>query len=88
MAAARFEIRGEVQGVGFRQFALRTALRLELSGWVRNRDDGSVEAVASGADAALDCFERELGQGPLGARVHQVVRHRAEASWPSGFTIK
>lgn len=70
--AARFIVHGRVQGVGFRYSAQRKAARLELTGWVRNNPDGTVEAVAEGTPEALVGFERWLRSGPIGARVDRV----------------
>lgn len=72
MAARRFVIRGIVQGVGFRHALRREAQRLALAGWVRNRADGSVEAVASGDAQALDALQRWAHRGPPAARVEAV----------------
>jgi acylphosphatase len=83
MAAARFLVRGMVQGVGFRWFVATEARRLSLVGWVANLPDGRVEVVAQGTEAALGQLEVALGRGPRGARVdgvdksaspHEVVR--------------
>jgi acylphosphatase len=72
--AARLEIEGRVQGVGFRWWTVHQARALGLAGWVRNRRDGSVEAMAIGAAAALDQLERLCWQGPSAARVTSVRR--------------
>ncbi len=63
---------GTVQGVGFRAFTVREAKRLGLDGWVRNRRDGTVEAVFRGEAAAIDRMLLALGVGPPGARVVNV----------------
>jgi acylphosphatase len=68
----RVFVEGYVQGVGYRYFAYRVAQRHNVSGWVRNRRDGSVEALARGAAADVDAFIAELGRGPYGAEVRQV----------------
>ncbi len=60
---------GHVQGVGYRAFACAEARRLGLKGWVVNRDDGAVEAVAYGDGAALGDLVARLRQGPSGATV-------------------
>jgi len=70
---ARVEVRGRVQGVGFRWFARESARRRGLSGWVRNREDGCVEVAASGPPEAVERFLGELRRGPAGARVDEVV---------------
>jgi acylphosphatase len=62
-------IEGAVQGVGFRDFAIREATQRKLKGWVRNRMDGSVEAVASGRRSAVESFITACVKGPKGARV-------------------
>ncbi|MGH9488502.1 MAG: acylphosphatase [Terriglobales bacterium] len=88
MAAARFEVFGRVQGVGFRFFAQRQAQTLRLRGWVRNRDDTAVEVYAEGSEHALDEFERELRRGPATASVSRLVRRPAETSSLSDFQIR
>jgi acylphosphatase len=65
-------IRGRVQGVGYRAWTEYTALDHGLEGWVRNRRDGSVEAVFAGsADAVADMIEA-CDRGPPGARVEAI----------------
>lgn len=65
-------VRGRVQGVGFRWFALETAESLGLMGWVRNREDGSVEAEAQGTAGALDAFVERLRTGNPSAKVNEI----------------
>jgi acylphosphatase len=69
MKAVRVRIDGHVQGVGFRYWVEREARRRGLSGWVRNRKDGSVEAVLSGEDASVDDMLDACRRGPQLARV-------------------
>jgi acylphosphatase len=57
-------VEGAVQGVGYREFVRRSALRLDVSGWVRNRTDGSVEALLQGDAANLDALLTEMRRGP------------------------
>ena len=64
---------GKVQGVGFRAAAVRQAHQLKLGGWVRNLDDGRVEALLQGEHEALDRMLSWLLQGPPGARVDEVT---------------
>ncbi len=63
------EISGRVQGVGFRYFVVRAARELGLTGWVRNRHDGSVEAMVAGEAAAVDALIDSARRGPAQAMV-------------------
>ena len=74
MSAARFHVGGKVQGVWFRASARDQAVRLGLRGYARNLDDGRVEVLAIGDDAALAALEKWLWQGPRLARVQDVAR--------------
>jgi acylphosphatase len=74
----RIVVQGRVQGVGFRAFVVREAARLRLEGWVRNRRDGSVEAVAAGPDRSIAEFEASLRRGPSLARVDHFDRRAAD----------
>ena len=65
----RLVIAGLVQGVGFRAFVQREALKRGLRGWVRNRRDGSVEAVVAGPAEAVGEFVIACRRGPRGSRV-------------------
>jgi acylphosphatase len=65
-------IRGRVQGVGYRAWVEDTALHHDLEGWVRNRRDGTVEAVFSGSDAVIATILAACRQGPRGAWVEAV----------------
>jgi acylphosphatase len=83
--ACRLVIEGRVQGVGYRWWAVETAQRLGLSGWVRNRADGSVEALALGQPAALEQFELACRRGPQHAAVRVVRREAAEDDGSTEF---
>jgi acylphosphatase len=74
--ALHAEVRGRVQGVGFRWFVVREAAALGLRGYARNRPDGSVEVVAAGDAASLDRLVARLRVGPPAAAV-EVVECRA-----------
>ena len=65
-------IEGQVQGCGFRDFAMREANGRKLRGWVRNRSDGSVEAVAHGPSREVEAFIAACMKGPYGAQVTAV----------------
>ena len=71
--ALHLRITGRVQGVGYRAAFLREAEKRGLSGWVRNRLDGSVEAVVAGDAAALAAIEEWAWRGPAAANVRAVV---------------
>ena len=88
--ARQWIVRGRVQGVGFRWFAMRRAEELGLAGWVRNMEDGAVEVVAAGSEAALDEFEQELRRGPRGAQVSHLesTRIQHELVDAKSFNIK
>lgn len=79
-------IRGRVQGVGFRASLCREARVLELSGWVRNRADGSVEAFVRGPAGAVEALTDWARRGPPAARVERVEIFAAtqETEWPDG----
>jgi acylphosphatase len=67
--SVRVRITGRVQGVGYRGWTVQAAVILGLSGWVRNRSDGSVEAVFQGGQDQIDQMIDKLYQGPFGAVV-------------------
>ena len=94
--ARLLRIRGLVQGVGYRNALLREATRLGLSGWVRNRSDGSVEALAAqigvpadalaaGPAPALDGLIAWARRGPPAARVSEVSWEATQAPVEAGF---
>jgi acylphosphatase len=68
----RYLVKGRVQGVGFRWFVEREARLIGVGGWVRNRDDGAVEVLASGTEAQLRSLYDRLREGPRAARIDQV----------------
>lgn len=78
--ARKFIIKGRVQGVGFRFFAIRAARRLGIAGTVRNLPDGSVEAVAQGSAQKIDLFKEQLSKGPP----YSVVTSIDEIELPTG----
>ena len=70
---------GRVQGVGYRAFVEREAVRRNLTGWVRNRRDGTVEAVFKGEAGAIDDMIAACRRGPFAARVDAIDRREAVA---------
>jgi acylphosphatase len=73
MPSLHLRIVGRVQGVGYRYALQHEAVRLRLTGWVRNRADGSVEALAQGPQPALDALTVWARRGPPAARVSDVT---------------
>ena len=72
MDTIHIEVRGHVQGVGFRWYIVEKAEELELAGWVRNKSNGNVEIAAAGPREALTKLESAARAGPRGARVEEV----------------
>ena len=66
---AHVEVTGRVQGVGFREFIRTIAQRLGIAGWVRNREDGSVEVAASGNPSQIETLLAAVRRGPAGGNV-------------------
>ena len=75
--AVALRIEGRVQGVWYRGWAVAEAERRGLRGWVRNRGDGSVEALLIGADAAVAAMIEACRRGPPAARVSAVIERPA-----------
>jgi acylphosphatase len=73
-------ISGRVQGVAFRHYTVKTARSLNLAGWVRNLDDGRVEAVFEGRDDDIDAMLAWCRRGPSLARVDHVEIHEEALS--------
>lgn len=89
MSTLHVELDGIVQGVGFRWFAREAARRRDLSGWVKNREDGWVELAVSGPDGEVRLFLDEIRRGPPGARVRTVHELPADGvgDLPTPFAI-
>lgn len=80
-------IHGRVQGVGFRWFTLETAESLGLTGWVKNRMDGTVEAEAQGTETALEEFIERLKTGNPAAKVASIEAKPAPVVGEKTFRI-
>jgi acylphosphatase len=80
----RLHIEGRVQGVWYRGWAVAQARDLGLSGWVRNRQDGSVEALVSGPERSVRAMIERCRRGPPAARVDSVLEEPAGEAGP-GF---
>jgi len=89
-SSRRYYVSGMVQGVGYRHFVDRAALRLELAGFVRNLRDGRVEVYAIGTAESLEKLRAELERGPRSAAVERVSEEEAvlEARWAERFSIE
>jgi acylphosphatase len=81
-------VRGRVQGVFFRAEARARAESLGVSGWVRNAEDGSVEAVFEGDDERVDSMVDWCRRGPRGAQVGDVAVETEEPAGETGFSVR
>lgn len=78
-------VKGFVQGVGFRDYLVMAAEQHKLDGWVRNRNDGSVEALVSGPTKSVETFVAFAAKGPPAARVAHFDLHVSEPPAEKGF---
>ncbi|TXC69188.1 acylphosphatase [Sphingorhabdus soli] len=85
--AVRVMIAGRVQGIGYRMWAQGKARGLGLLGWVRNRQDGTVEALVQGASDKVEAFLTASEKGPRGARVDDVMAVPEATQQLSNFEI-
>jgi len=84
---ARVTITGRVQGVGYRDWVMDAARQLKITGWVRNRMDGSVEALIVGEDAAVGAMVEACRRGPPAAHVDEIDVEPVDLDiLPDGFT--
>ena len=89
MSTKKYRVMGRVQGVGFRYFVWREAEALGVDGWVRNRADGTVEALARGTNDELDRLLDRLQEGPRWSRVMSVsVTDESDEDVAQGFEIR
>ncbi len=87
MLQARLTISGRVQGVGYRDWLIETGQRLGLTGWVRNRRDGAVEALIVGEEGAVGQRIEACRRGPPAARVEEIDIDPVDLDiLPAGFT--
>jgi acylphosphatase len=87
----RVFVEGDVQGVGYREFVRRSAIRLGVTGWVRNRHNGSVEAFMQGARGDLEALIIEMRNGPQVSEVARLLMEEdvaADAEISSVFIIR
>ena len=90
MLVHRLRIHGRVQGVGFRAFVFREASLLGVAGWVRNRSDGTVEALVWGDEGSVDALLERLHEGPRWGRVERidVTVESGDGGGSAGFEIR
>lgn len=86
--ARKVRIYGRVQGVFFRQWAVNQARTLGIAGWVRNCEDGTVEAHVIGQEDAVAKMIGAMHQGPSQARVEDLTVETVEAEEVSGFSVR
>lgn len=86
--ARRIRITGDVQGVGFRDWARNTARQIGLAGWVRNLPDGTVEAHLEGSGADIAAMLDRMNEGPQAGRVHDLKADAAEPEGAEDFRIR
>ena len=84
----RVVVRGNVQGVFFRDSARRKAEQRGVTGWIENRPDGAVEAVFEGDADAVDALVEFAREGPRGAEVQSVDVSEEEPEGIQGFTVR
>jgi acylphosphatase len=84
----RVVVRGQVQGVFFRDSTRRLAQQRGISGWVTNRADGAVEAVFEGAPDAVERLVEFSRKGPRGAQVDSVEVREEEPEGLAGFAVR
>lgn len=84
----RLTVHGRVQGVGFRYAVARAAASRDVAGWVRNRPDGTVEALLEGEPAAVESLVRLCREGPRGAEVEAVDVAEEEPEGLGRFEIR
>ena len=87
MRRVYLRVGGSVQGVGFRYFAVYTARRLGLTGWVHNRADGDLEAEAQGTEDAVEQFVEAMQRGPRFARVDRFTGQPVDLSDEYDFSV-
>ena len=81
-------VSGRVQGIGFRDWVRRTARHHGVRGWVRNREDGRVEAAATGDAEAIERFEAALRGGSALSRIESVETSEIDETLFADFEVR
>lgn len=81
-------VTGRVQGVGYRDWTRKQAEEIGLTGWVRNTEDGRVEALVCGSDTAVATLLERMRRGPLLAHVESVDAEKSKTETFSGFEVR
>ena len=87
MIARRAVVSGSVQGVGFRFFAERAARDAGVTGWVRNRSDGTVETLVEGEEGAVARYLERLRSGPRGCHVTRFIEEETPVTGLDSFEV-
>ena len=85
ITSLRLRIEGSVQAVGYRNFMIAEARKLGVDGWVRNRSDGSVDALVCGETKAVEALIAACARGPEGSRIKHIDIETVEAPAEKGF---
>ncbi|AWI50850.1 acylphosphatase [Actinobacillus porcitonsillarum] len=80
MQTKQFFVFGRVQGVGFRFFTLQEAKQIGVTGYVKNREDGSVAVVAQGSEAQIQQLRLWLSKGPRTSQVERVIEQNYQTN--------
>jgi acylphosphatase len=87
LTTLRVRVEGNVQGVGFRAFAVRVATALNLKGWTRNLKDGAMEAMVTGEVKDVEKFIQACMKGPAGAKVNNIDLQADADTGGEGFIV-
>ena len=88
MKTVKLIISGSVQGIGYRAWVKREATHLGVTGWVKNRNDGTVEMVLSGNDQSIKTLIGRLWKGPMFAHVVDItIRPHTKKETLSSFSV-
>lgn len=80
MQTKQFFVFGRVQGVGFRFFTLQEAKQIGVTGYVKNREDGSIAVVAQGSEAQIQQLRLWLSKGPRTSQVERVIEQNYQTN--------